>query len=814
MKKMSVASFSGPVAVRENLMTIFDTAVTVAFSIDLTIGSLTFSSNLKGLFGSDFSSHFPSADDFASYVHPDDINEYRKFISDILEYKRVQSRSVSFRVSSSGDCYKWLSVSYGFIPDEEGNLVQAIGFFYEYACREIDGGMVSLLSESLSCYLIYYDLNSNLAYASEGFRKDFRLPSPFTENAFAKILSFIPSEDKKSFKRDFNRLLSSDEASINATFRMKCPSKGAIHVSFNGVMSFDSDGKPAAISGSITDISDQVLLQQMTDLLIDGCSECVYVFNIEKNRIEFSKRILDITSLPSNIIQPGLEIWIEHILPEDRCRFLDSMKPIYEKTSDIHCNEYRLIGKDGNPVWISCRGKCAYDDGGAPIMLAGSITNISGMNQYNKYISELSMIECLTGLPNRLRFKNDLAFQLSSEDAHGFLIMLDIDDFHNVNSMFGLSFGDRLLAELAGMLVDKSAHYSAELFHFGGDVFMLNLRGRDKEFSMSAAFDIGEMQKTGIIVDNKDIRLKASIGVVEYRHNDPIDELITDAEIAVNLSKASSGDGVTLFTPELKERHIEQLELIDALRRAVHDGFRGFQAFYQPFYATATDSIIGAEALLRWNDGRGNVIQPKVILPALQKAGVLSLVESWMIKSAASQCRKWIDIGAPDDFVININLSPEQAVKKHLKSEIFEAIYVNKLKKRNLVFEITEESLIVEMQTSVRLLRELKESGINIAIDDFGTGYSSLSYLRNLPTTEMKIDRSFIEDIETDDSTRSFIASIIQLSHSMNYTVCVEGIETPGQMKILKDLGADLLQGYHFSRPLTAEEFEMVFLYD
>ena len=797
----------------EKLQTIVNMTMIAVFSVDLDTGKISFSKSILDFTGIE-STELESYLSFTDYVHADDRPAFEREMQRLLSHDgELTSVSSVFRMRRANGLYNWVSMFCSYMHDETGDgeaTIVAVGSMSDFSDQMRMQEITELMASGSSTYLYYYDFERREMFFNEPFREDFEIAQSIVANGGELFTSLIYEPEQFLFTNALNMLEIGEETAFTIEIRLISPTKGTRWVSMRGCVGQSANGRPGLLAGSILDTTEQVVTRQTNRLIIEGCSDCVYVYEKATDIVEFSSKIKEITTVPDLRIKDGIKFWTEMILPEDRYLFLDSVKEILAGQTDLHHLEYRVHSPTGEPIWLACRGKAAFNEQGEFIRLAGSIFNISAMGNYNTYIEELSMVDRLTNLPNRPSFYRDMNHHLQS-GASGFVIMLDVDDFKNINSLYGLGVGDRMLTAL-GTLLMRSVPPDTTMYHMGSDLFLLHLKTNDTNYANSLAEQLCALSSCELIVDARSIRFTFSIGVVPYSFGNTVDEIVTNAEISNRKAKDAGKNRVVTFDPADKDDYLQRLALESRLRECVENDFEGFCAFYQPIFSAKTGAIVGAEALLRWRDSAGNVVPPNIVIPCLQNIGVFYTVESWILKCAATQCGQWLKQGIPDDFIININLSPVRAIAKNLLEEVKSIIYGAGLREHNVVLEITEESLIMEMQANIHVLRELQVNGILLAIDDFGTGYSSLSYLRDLPINEIKIDRSFIHDIEINPSSRDFVKSIILLSHSMGYTVCVEGAETESQVDILINLGADILQGYHFSRPLSAEEFEEIFL--
>ena len=796
----------------EKLQKIVQMAMIAVFSVDLDTGILSFSKSIMDFTGIE-KSELENYLDFMDYVHADDRSAFERQMQLILSHAgELSSVANVFRLRKADGMYNWVSMMCSYMHEDlpDAPTIVAVGSFSDFSEQMHMQEITELMAEGSATYLYYFDFERREMFFNEPFCEDFELTNNLVADGEKLFASLIYEPERQFFLDAMEALETGEESDFAIEIRLVSPHKGMRWVSMRGVAGRSANNRPAMFAGSILDTTEQVTTRQTNRLIIEGCSDCVFIYDAETDVLEFSSKIKDISTLTDIRNENGLKAWTNIIVPEDRGMFLESIRQIQEGKTDIHRLEYRMIRSVGDPVWVACRGKAAFNEKGEFVRMAGSFFNISAMGNYNSYIEELSMADRLTGLPNRLSFYRDMTQHLTTDEP-GYIIMLDVDDFKNVNSLYGLNIGDRMLTELSALLT-ISIPASTSLYHLGSDLFMVHLRMNDEEYAYSLAEQLCALSSYELLVDDKNIRFTFSVGVVFYTPNNTVDEIITNAEISNRKAKEAGKNRVATFNPADKDDYLHRLELETRLRECVEDDFCGFAAFFQAIYSTKEKTIVGAEALLRWRDAAGNVVPPNVVIPCLQSIGLFHTVESWILKQAALQCGEWVKQGAPSNFIININLSPVRAIAKSLLDEVREVISEAGLREHNVVLEITEESLIMEMQTNIHMLRELQLNGILLAIDDFGTGYSSLSYLRDLPINEIKIDRSFILDIESNPSSRDFVKSIILLSHSMGYVVCVEGSETKNQVDILTELGADILQGYYFSRPLPAEDFAEKFL--
>jgi len=417
---------------------------------------------------------------------------------------------------------------------------------------------------------------------------------------------------------------------------------------------------------------------------------------------------------------------------------------------------------------------------------------------------------------NRISFHQELGDAIAKQacasngSLQDHIVMVDIDDFGYINSIHGLAIGDALLEEY-GAVLDELLPPNARLYHFESNLFVIYLPLADKINVIQLCDQIRLRSLSGVQVNEVLIRITVSIGVTDISADNTVDDVVVNAELALRKAKLQKNK-TDFYMPTDRTAYIARLNFETELRDCVIDNFRGFEIFYQPLFSTSLSMCIGCEALLRWRGANNRIVAPAVIIPALQNVGMFNEVESWVFKIAANQCGEWIDLTGYKEFVMNINVSPKRAAQPGLLEEIMSTLHDTSATLSNIFLELTEDSFIMVNKANMVALGELRDNGVLLAIDDFGTGYSSLGYLKNLPICELKIDRSFVRGIETSPSGREFIGTIIAMAHILGFTVCVEGVETLDQARILTALNADILQGYYFSPPVHKEIMAKRFL--
>lgn len=428
-----------------------------------------------------------------------------------------------------------------------------------------------------------------------------------------------------------------------------------------------------------------------------------------------------------------------------------------------------------------------------------------------KQLEFLAHHDQLTRLPNRLLLRDRFEQAAAQADrAHSgvAVLFLDLDNFKEVNDTLGHNYGDQLLVSvverLRGCLRDADT-----ISRQGGDEFVILLSNlRDLAVISGVAQQIIEAFSNPFEIDNYSVNATFSIGVSLYPDDGKeFDTLLSNADTALYQAKDSGRDTYRFFSEKMNIDAQEQLHLQGQLRNAVKN--QEFILHYQPQMDIASGRLIGAEALVRWQHPEIGMIPPGKFIPLAERSGLVIPMGDWVLNEACRQAQVWRESGHA--LVMAVNLSALQFKRGNLLDTVSHALKRSGLPAELLELELTESILLQDIDVAIKTLRNLKDMGVKLSIDDFGTGYSSLSYLKRLAVNKLKIDQSFVRDLAEDNDSAAIIRAIIQLGHTLQLTVIAEGVETDAQLSFLRNYGCDEAQGYFFSRPVAAIEFEKQF---
>jgi diguanylate cyclase (GGDEF)-like protein/PAS domain S-box-containing protein len=466
----------------------------------------------------------------------------------------------------------------------------------------------------------------------------------------------------------------------------------------------------------------------------------------------------------------------------------------------------RNYRKDGETIWCEWYHSCLLDEQGGIVSILSFVQDVSSRIQAEERLQYLATRDALTGLPNRVLLQERLTQAIAQARRSGRrvgVVFIDLDRFKNVNDTLGHRIGDELLKRVTAAL--SNALREADLLaRLGGDEFMVIVEDFDDPDVLNRiAQKLQDAVSQPFEIEEHDIYITSSIGISLYpADGDAPEELLKHADVAMYRSKELGRNTYQFFDADLAERRLKQHTLETALRSAVKDG--ALTLHYQPVMRISDRAVVGAEALLRWHDEDHGDVPPKVFIPLAEESGLIHSLGEWVLRTAASQCAAWRKAGL--EVNVSVNLSGRQFYREDLAQRIAEIVREAECDPSWIELEVTESSLLHDLDAIRRVLQQLREQGFGVAIDDFGTGYSSLSHLKHLPIDTLKIDISFIADIETDPGDAAITEAIIALARGFGLRVVAEGVDAGRQLEFLSKLGCHCFQGFLLSEPLPADQ--------
>lgn len=514
----------------------------------------------------------------------------------------------------------------------------------------------------------------------------------------------------------------------------------------------------------------------------------------------FSDRWFEITGFSREELRE-IGDWRNLIHPEDKEGFLKSYNELVTNKNHYYNHEYRMKAKDGNYKWILAKAKVAYKEDGGIYRMAGSHTDITELKEYQEKLHHMAYYDSLTGLPNRLSLYEDLSKEFSTKGAcSGALFFIDLDNFKYVNDTMGHAFGDQLLKNIGerfyNIFKDKGTAY-----RLGGDEFVLYIREycNFEEIEYTALKIISDFKKPFYICGSV-LHTTFSIGISMYPdHGNSAEELLKCADIAMYKAKGSGRNKFIFFDEKMNDEVKDRVIIEKHLRTALENG--ELLVYYQPQLELSTSKITGFEALLRWQSPELGFVSPLKFIKVAEESNLINSIGEWVLREACYFLKGLHQMGFKG-LTISVNVSMLQLLQDNFTDMVMQVLNFLNLEAEYLELEVTESILMESYETIISKLTLLRKMGVKIALDDFGKGYSSLSYLKQLPITTLKIDKNFVDNIISKDSSRTLTGHIVTIGKSMGLKVIAEGVEEQEQLDYLINNECDRIQGYIFSKPL------------
>lgn len=512
--------------------------------------------------------------------------------------------------------------------------------------------------------------------------------------------------------------------------------------------------------------------------------------------------------------QNDKSFWLESIHKDDTERVSSACQALFSKQSQTIDIEYRIRDSEENWKWYLTQGQQDpdYSKSGAII---GTHTDITQLKENEQLITEMAFYDPLTELPNRRLLIERLKEEISlthRQGNTGALMFLDLDNFKMINDSLGHDAGDELLIEVARRLkrVIRESDMAARL---GGDEFVVLLGQLDYDMSLSAR-NVEKVAQTLLTEINKPYNIKEqalyvtpSIGITLFpAEDDTPGILLKQADAAMYRAKESGKNSVHFFHPAIQEAADSRIKIEGALRHALKNN--EFELYFQPQIDT-NNQLIGAEALIRWQHPETGTIPPGEFIPIAEESGLIIDIGHWVIESACKHLAAWSK-ERMEPPQISINISPRQFRQSDFVSNFDQLLHHYNVDPDKLVIELTEGILFDDIDDTISKMHALRALGLRFSLDDFGTGYSSLAYLQKLPLDHIKIDQTFVRNLDQNPNNAAIVETVISMGHNLNLGVIAEGVETQAELNFLKQKRCCEFQGYYFFKPLPIEQFEVL----
>lgn len=549
--------------------------------------------------------------------------------------------------------------------------------------------------------------------------------------------------------------------------------------------------------------------EQRYGLAVEGADCGIWDWDLIENQVYFSPKWKSYLGYEDYEIKNTYTEWENLLHPEERDEVTLKITSYTLSKEGSYESTYRMRCKNGEYKWIYSKGKAIRNEEGKVIRIAGSHTDITEKKLLEDKISSMAYIDKLTELPNRLLFEekvNEL-IEVKKLTNEGFaLIYMDIDNFKHINDMLGHEFGDLLLKAIANILKDfiKSPNFVARS---GGDEFAIIFDNiKDRKSVVNEVEKLLKELRRSWSINSQDFYVSYSVGISVYpEHGINLSSLFKSADIAMYYVKKGMKDNYCFYSLEIENKNLNLIKKVNYLRQAIKK--KEFYLLYQPIIDLNSGEVIGGEALIRWNHPIIGNIPPMEFIPLAEESGLINDIDKWVLETVLTHKKEWKE-KLNSNIKISINMSGKKVTSDKVISEIRDLLNERNINPKEIQFEVTETSIMKDLEHSTYILRKIKELGIGIALDDFGTGYSSLTYLKKLPIDIVKLDREFINNVINKESDLVIVEHIINLIHDLNLEIVAEGIEIEEQRLILRERKCNYGQGYLFSKPIAKEEFE------
>lgn len=627
------------------------------------------------------------------------------------------------------------------------------------------------------------------------------------EMARAHPLSFFSDEEKPAVDATIRKVLKEGKAAIEADL-MTRSGKRIPHLFTGERILLDDKPCVAGMGVDITERRQAEEAMRLRDRAIQASVNAIIITDLEGN-IEFANPAFErITGYSNQEVQGR------------NCRFLQredkDQSGVVALRNAIRAREegnalLRNYRKDGELFWNDVHIAPVRGPNGAVSHFVGVLNDITNLKNFEEQLERQANFDSLTALVNRNVLKDRIRQAIAGAQRQGSSVavgFMDLDNFKFINDSLGHNIGDELLKSVAERLV-ACIRGQDTIARYGGDEFAFVLTGQKDEGQVAVLMErILKTIDRPFNIERHKLFVSCSIGLSFYpRDGHDAETLLKNADIAMHRAKDRGRNNVQFYTVAMNRRVTERLSLESRMRQALENG--EFSVHYQPKVDLRSGEIVGAEALLRWQDLNGEIVHPSTFIPLAEETGLIVPIGNWVLHTACAHNKILQDANLPP-LRVAVNISARQFEPHSICTKVDAALATSGLSATCLDLELTESLVMQNPEEVIKVLRDLKEMGVHLSIDDFGTGYSSLSYLQRLPVDHLKIDQSFVRDIGADPNDAIIARAVISLGHSLGMSVIAEGVSSQEQLAFLRENGCDEMQGFLFSRAVPFEEMMMM----
>ena len=665
-----------------------------------------------------------------------------------------------------------------------------------------------LLAENTSDIIILSDRCTTRRYVSPSVRNV--LGYEPEELVGTRPLDFVHPEDASDYQGVLADLTAGRIDHIVTTQRHRSKEGAWVWLEVSFKLTRDPSGEPTGYVAALRDVTERRLAEEnlrlseeRLALALDSGSDGLWDWDLATGAVELSSHWFGMLGYAAGEIEAHIRTWNSLVHPDDAERSRRLLAEHVKGLTQTYACEYRLRRKTGEYAWTLARGKVVARDAlGFATRIVGTHIDITARKEAERQIEHMAAHDALTGLSNRLLFRDRLTQEIANARRQGgslAVLACDLDRFKNVNDTYGHSRGDDLLRAVADRLrvVTKETDTVARL---GGDEFAIILSRLDGPHSASRAAErVIEAVGRPFDLNGCLASIGVSVGIALGPRDDAdADSLFRNADTALYRAKASGRNAYSFYEPGMDAAVAERTRLEHDLRTAVRDG--GFTVYYQPIVRLNENALGGFEALLRWPHPERGTISPAEFIPLAEATGLIVPLGEWVLREVCREASGW-----SSNLRVAVNVSAVQFKRPGLEQAVVRALASSGLESHRLELEITESVLMEDSESSIACLHRLRALGVRVALDDFGTGFSSLSYLRRFPFDKLKIDRAFIRDI-ADPNAAAIVRAVVGIGTQLGMSIVAEGVETAEQVELVRQEGCTEIQGFFFGRPMPAAE--------
>ena len=749
-------------------------------------------------------------DDRVAAQHPDD--RPRALAAWALAEVEGRVHQFQLRWRRADGAYRWHNCV--IVPvRHEGVIVEWLGSAHDVhdiivgreALRE-KTDLLQLAQEAAGAGLFDWNLQDGRARLSPESLKLFGLPDDRgAEVDVQDILDVLHPDDLPGIRREAERATRTG-TTYRAEFRVPRPDAPDRWVLGVGRVVAEAGAEGARIVGLNLDITERKTTEETLRLseerlayALESGRDGLWDWTVETGASWYSDRWQTMLGYAPGELPAHTSTWERLIHPEDRDKAMTLTQAHFDGLTPSYECEHRLWRRDGGWSWVLSRGKVvARDPEGRPLRVVGTHIDIGARKAAEHQIAHMASHDALTDLPNRTLFRDRLNQRLAEVARHGgscAVFCLDLDRFKAVNDSLGHLAGDALLRETAGRL--RSALRADDIVaRLGGDEFAVLVAEADPPLDLTALAErLIAVTRVPVVLGEQQVEVGLSVGIaLAPEHGTDGESVFKRADLALYRAKADGRNAARVFSPAMDEEATERRRLEIDLRQAIARD--ELVVHYQPQIRTATGELTGFEALVRWHHPVHGLVPPSRFIPFAEETGLIVSLGDWVLRAACREAASW---SCP--LRVAVNLSTQQLQQVDLPETVLGILTETGLSPSRLEVEITESAIIDDMGRALAILRRLKALGVGIAMDDFGTGYSSLATLQAFPFDRIKIDRTFVGQLDVNPQAAVIVRAVLGLGRSLGMGVVAEGVETPAQHSFLSDACCDELQGYLFGKP-------------